>query len=129
MNELINNLFSSISNCMIFGLIPLGKTLHVFLPMLITIVMTKMGIKFKQILVFIFLLCVLKELYDLTAINSDIYDSVKDLILDMIYPLFVISVQKSRRLSEALSIKQKIPTQYSLYLKSENVYLAKDKIL
>ena len=91
--------------------------------------MTKMGIKFKQILVFIFLLCVLKELYDLTAINSDIYDSVKDLILDMIYPLFVISVQKSRRLSEAQSIKQKIPTQYSLYLKSENVYLAKDKIL
>ncbi|MBC7713361.1 MAG: hypothetical protein H7177_08480 [Rhizobacter sp.] len=124
----INQMFSSISNYRIGEFFFLGKLLHFFIPMLLTIILAKRGVKFSTIFAIIFLIGLSKEIYDLTAINSSIFDSVQDLILDVSYPLLYkcITSLKEKTNSPAIS-KQKSKRVYSLYLKSENANRNKDK--
>ena len=81
------------SRSQVCDLIPLGKTLHFFIPMFIMIFCLHKGMNFKNIFIGIFILGISKEIYDLTTIDSNILDSCRDMALDMAYPTLVLLVK------------------------------------
>lgn len=93
METLINSIFAFISHYHIGDVLPLGKTLHLILPIFITLFLSHKGMSFRHIILWVFILGASKELYDLTAINSHIADSCYDMVLDMAYPTLVLFVK------------------------------------
>ena len=125
MNIVLNQFFSAISNYQISEFIYLGKVLHFFIPMMITLVLKKKSIRFNHIIGIVFIIGLGKELYDLSAINSSVFSSIQDIVLDLSYPFFCAFTVSLKKNLETTNQVEKITFRNSLYLKSENAYLDK----
>src|SRR3989338_3376180 len=89
-----------ISAYQIFGLIPLDKTLHFFIGMLITILMRLCNQNMKRVLGVLLVIVITKEIIDLNTLQSSILETFWDALVTFIYPviiLIVIEIKKRGR--------------------------------
>ena len=89
-----------ISAYQIFGLIPLDKTLHLFIGMLITILMRLFNQNMKRVLGVLLVIVITKEIIDLNTLQSSILETFWDALVTFIYPviiLIVIEIKKRGR--------------------------------
>lgn len=85
---------SIISSYKILGFVPLDKTLHFIVGMIITIIMRK----FKVRMLFIFLILAAVELFkefnDYYVLNSTLAEQIIDALATFIYPIMIMIIIK-----------------------------------
>ena len=87
-----------ISTYKIFDFIPLDKTLHVIVGMIVTISMRSFGLKMRWIFLCLVILEIIKESIDNTAMTATTEEHLLDVLATVIYPLIlliVIAVKKN----------------------------------
>lgn len=90
--EFVFKILGFISKYQIFGFIPLNITLHLTISALITFYLLKKKIEPKKIFIIIFLLGLLKELFDANALGNTWEKHVRDMCINLIFPSLVILV-------------------------------------
>ncbi len=83
-----------ISNYLIFGLIPLDRTLHFVVGMIISIIMREKKQSFKKIFIVIGVLELIKEVIDIRTLNHKFTDTIWDAAVTFAYPLILIGTMQ-----------------------------------
>lgn len=92
----IQSVFAPISKYVIFGFIPLGMILHISISALITIILLKRGVKFRNVYIIVFFIGLSKEILDTFVLNNTMKKHILDMCYDMSYPTFIFIKDKLR---------------------------------
>jgi len=94
--KLINDLFATISEYYIFGIIPLDTTLHVVVGFLVTFVGLKMGFRFGRVFLFLLALETIKATHAAMTIDHDWLHGAKEFFATFTYPAWVYLIRKMK---------------------------------
>lgn len=86
-----------ISTYKIGGIIPLDKTLHFTVGMLVTIILRIKKIHIKKIFIFLASIEFIKEIHDSFTLNSSFFEEFLDMFWTLAYPLLLLIVIKSKK--------------------------------
>lgn len=81
-----------ISKYQIFGIIPLNATLHLLISTTITIFLLKKKLKPIKVFFIIFMLGLLKELFDANALGNTWQKHIGDMCINLFFPSLVLIV-------------------------------------
>ncbi len=90
----IQSVLAPISKYVIFGFIPLGMILHISISALITIILLKRGMKFRNVYIIVFAIGLSKEILDTFVLNNTMKKHILDMCYDMSYPTFLYVREK-----------------------------------
>ena len=93
-NTDLNNILSFIGTYQIFGIIPLDIVAHLIVTIALTIIILRLTKSYLLVFFVIFTLGIIKEYYDSFAMTSHILEHVKDMIVNLIYPLISFFISK-----------------------------------
>lgn len=92
----IQNILAPISSYRILGFIPLGMVLHIGISAVITIILLKRGMKFRNVCIVVFGIGLSKEILDTFVLNNTMKKHILDMCYDMTYPAFLFIREKLR---------------------------------
>lgn len=90
--DFVFKILGFISKYQIFGIIPLNATLHLLISTLISIFLLKKKFKPVKVFIIIFMLGLLKELFDANALGNTWQKHVRDMCINLLFPTLIIIV-------------------------------------
>lgn len=96
----VNRILGTISDTTLFGFLPLDIVMHLVLGAIITFTFLKITKSAMKAFIICFIVAIAKEVYDSNTLVASWQESIKDIIVTIIYPVLLLIVYKLKKMAD-----------------------------